>query len=130
MYTTSELKRPQLILVYVTDWNKKKPKTVSLPFRQKNWLNQSGNKTLQGPVVGVPQLVGEVMCSILSELLNQIKKQLCYDQFGEGIKYIHTQPNNSLIKKSSIYFWLDMNCGSKTAYKQIFGISWALKSIL
>lgn len=39
-----------------------------------------------------------------SSLLNQIKKQLCYDQFGEGIKYIHTQPTSSLIKKSSIYF--------------------------
>lgn len=39
-----------------------------------------------------------------ASLLNQIKKQLCYDQFGEGIKYIHTQPTNSLIKKSSIYF--------------------------
>lgn len=36
--------------------------------------------------------------------LNQIKKQLCYNQFREGIKYIHTQPTNSLIKKSSIYF--------------------------
>lgn len=39
-----------------------------------------------------------------ASLLNQIKKLLCYDQFGEGLKYIHTQPTNSLIKKSSIYF--------------------------
>lgn len=48
--------------------------TVSLPFRQKYWLNQSGNKTLHGPVVGVPQLVGEVMCSILSELTEPNQK--------------------------------------------------------
>lgn len=37
-----------------------------------------------------------------ASLLNQIKKQLHQDQFGEGIKYILTQPTNSLIK-SSIY---------------------------